>query len=328
MADDFSDTIIDAIDREVLSLLRTASPDWSPADVDRMPHNRAVALALLVQSHLVEMRLHVRAWGEGTPRVVHADCIVSGRWRDVLPEEVRRAIPDFPGHVMVQPEPQFEYRLTLEGQEAQRDATRAQGPDLIGFLIAIKRVLPGRVQVRITGFGEETHEQIPTAVASSQASASVGDVDISLAPVFNIDVSKVVHPQEQTGHGRAEAPEESHPAPEATDGTKGRPLESEESDDPVDRLPNRVRRAYAQYLLAAEQYEGNAGGPPTDRQLHAWLKRHSEERLPAFETWARYLRDARQALGTQKNSPLAGREHGRSVVSCHDVEPLRRHEVD
>jgi len=204
----------------------------------------------------------------------------------------------------------------------------AHAPDLIGFLIAIKRVLPGRVQVRITGFGEETHEQIPTAVASSQASASVGDVDISLAPVFNIDVSKVVHPQEQTGRGRAEAPEESHPAPEATDGTKGRPLESEESDDPVDRLPNRVRRAYAQYLLAAEQYEGNAGGPPTDRQLHAWLKRHSEERLPAFETWARYLRDARQALGTQKNSPLAGREHGRSVVSCHDVEPLRRHEAD
>lgn len=171
--------------------------------------------------------------------------------------------------------------------------------------------------------------------SASQATATVGD--IAVHNHVHLDQGAVVEAvlkqmaeQQAAAQARssAEALYTPSAAPTSADGTEGQSLEGKEPEEPLERLPDRVRRAYAQYLFAMKQYEGEAGGQPTDRELYAWLKRRSEERLPAFETWVRYVRQARQALGEQKNSPRAGREHGRSIVSCHDIEPPHQEETD
>jgi hypothetical protein len=41
--------------------------------------------------------------------------------------------------------------------------------------------------------------------------------------------------------------------------------------------------------------------------------------LPRLETWKRYVREGRRSLGNQKNSPVAGRPHGSSIVKDEDT---------
>ena len=87
------------------------------------------------------------------------------------------------------------------------------------------------------------------------------------------------------------------------------------------KLPERFEDAYEGYKLAA----ATLGGNPTDKQAYEWVqdavkaKGYSEEQLPDFETWQRYLRGARRHYGEQKNSPRYGRT-GRSIVSQADIE--------
>jgi len=173
------------------------------------------------------------------------------------------------------------------------------------------------------------------AAPASHATATVGDITVHNH--LHLDQGAVVETvlkrlAEQQAAAPAHSPDEKQPAsgtaPGVPEGKDGQCLEEKEPEDPLEGLPDRVRRAYAQYLFAMKQYEGEAGGQPTDRELYAWLKRRSEERLPAFETWVRYVRQARQALGEQKNSPRGGREHGWSIVSCHDIEPPHQEETD
>ena len=54
----------------------------------------------------------------------------------------------------------------------------------------------------------------------------------------------------------------------------------------------------------------------TDREVYDWLTEHLDEgeKLPGFETWDRYVRQARSVLGTQKYEPRSGREHGGTIV--------------
>ena len=40
---------------------------------------------------------------------------------------------------------------------------------------------------------------------------------------------------------------------------------------------------------------------------------------PAFETWARYLRDARKATGESKYAKRAGRSHGKSIATPDEI---------
>jgi hypothetical protein len=58
----------------------------------------------------------------------------------------------------------------------------------------------------------------------------------------------------------------------------------------------------------------------TDEMAYEWLQEHRSgtEPLPSFDTWARYLRDARRELGVQKNRPRRGRT-GRSVRKADDL---------
>ena len=94
-------------------------------------------------------------------------------------------------------------------------------------------------------------------------------------------------------------------------------------------LPERAKTAYDQYLRALPECTGKDGRAPTDRQCHDWLKAHNDgDPLPAFDTWQRYVRQTRRCYGQQKNTPRAGRPHGRSIVSSKDIELPGTDEAD
>jgi hypothetical protein len=90
-------------------------------------------------------------------------------------------------------------------------------------------------------------------------------------------------------------------------------------------------KAYLAFGLAQEQ----AGRQLQDREAYALLKelglppaadRYAEltdYQLPALETWARYLRIARQALGEQKHTRRAGRPSGNSIATPDQIERPR-----
>jgi hypothetical protein len=105
------------------------------------------------------------------------------------------------------------------------------------------------------------------------------------------------------------------PAP-VKDDPKVRTNPVSEGPTPEAQLAPCHDRALAGYQFAAERL----GGEPTDLQAYKWLKEHrdGDEILPRFETWTRYLREARSRRGRLKNSPRHGRA-GRSVVRWDQV---------
>ena len=83
-------------------------------------------------------------------------------------------------------------------------------------------------------------------------------------------------------------------------------------------LSDRLQSVYSMYEVAAQQLEN-----PTDQEAYNWIKDQLkgegvDHKLLRFGTWSRYLRDARNYLGTSKNTPRSGRT-GRSIVSEKDI---------
>lgn len=81
------------------------------------------------------------------------------------------------------------------------------------------------------------------------------------------------------------------------------------------------------YLLAYQSYEcaeKAVGNDITDREAYEWLVEYGYEEYepPVFETWQRYLRRGRSYFGTQKNSPRAGRNTGRSAIKQEEIQSL------
>jgi len=86
------------------------------------------------------------------------------------------------------------------------------------------------------------------------------------------------------------------------------------------RLSREEQVAYSQHARAAEAL-AEAGEKPTLAKCHEWLTTHGDnDPLHKFATWKRTLTRAKSRLGEQRNSPRAGREHGRSIVHADEVE--------
>lgn len=94
-----------------------------------------------------------------------------------------------------------------------------------------------------------------------------------------------------------------------------------------------VRQAYLAYLLG----ETINGRHLEDQEAYDYIKENgfpengdlgelTDYELPDFDTWARYVRKARKALGEQKYSRRANRPKGRSIATSDEVEPLARDE--
>jgi hypothetical protein len=98
-----------------------------------------------------------------------------------------------------------------------------------------------------------------------------------------------------------------------------------EGQDPVRGVTRAPRLAYRAFDAAQRRAEREL----EDREAYDLLKEEgmpeedgalADYLLPAFDTWARYLRVARKALGEQKYSPRAGRPTGKSIVRKNEIE--------
>jgi len=91
------------------------------------------------------------------------------------------------------------------------------------------------------------------------------------------------------------------------------------------------RKAYLAYQYA----ETMVGRRLQDREAYDWLEENgidtsrgdvgelADYELPAFDTWAKQLRNARKPLGEQKYTRRGGRAAGKSIVAGKDVEYQR-----
>jgi hypothetical protein len=97
----------------------------------------------------------------------------------------------------------------------------------------------------------------------------------------------------------------------------------------LEKLPRCQRVAIEQYQEALRRNPA-FGAKPTDREVYDWYRERGEDGthdLPDFETWSRYLRAVRRALGLSKHTSRAGRA-GRSIVRAGQVEGRTGHEPD
>jgi hypothetical protein len=96
----------------------------------------------------------------------------------------------------------------------------------------------------------------------------------------------------------------------------------------VEELTPTARLAYLSYVYASQQM---AVTNPKDEDAHKWLKERaplkgrgtgdlSDYDPPGLESWTRYLRTARQALGEQKHKSRTARNSGSSIVRSDEID--------
>lgn len=122
--------------------------------------------------------------------------------------------------------------------------------------------------------------------------------------------------------------QETPPAPPA-EGSGNREGAGKSLAEISQHLPLRVRQAYFAYQFAGTINEKRL----EDREAYDYLKEHglpdsagdrgelTDYELPAFDTFTRYLREARRALGEQKYTRRANRPRGRSIAAADEIEP-------
>jgi len=138
------------------------------------------------------------------------------------------------------------------------------------------------------------------------------------------------------------APESQTPAAKPSDAAGVEAVSESNGGKPDDDSPNRydkldeltpsVRKAYWSFLCAEAECERRL----EDREAYDWLRENgidaSKEdagelegyELPdEFDTWSRYLRGARKAIGEQKYTPRRGRPTGGSMVRRDQIEPQK-----
>ena len=92
----------------------------------------------------------------------------------------------------------------------------------------------------------------------------------------------------------------------------------DEIKEKFEALPPSRKKAWNQYFRAQVALRNC-----TDREAYEWceMQLEEEETMPTFSTWSRYVRDARRAMGLQKNTPGRPIPTGKSVVTPDDVDP-------
>jgi hypothetical protein len=85
------------------------------------------------------------------------------------------------------------------------------------------------------------------------------------------------------------------------------------------KLPLSRAKAYAQWQDAVRQNVALDGA--SDRKVYDWVAEHLEdgEKLPLFESWTRYLTEARTAHGTNKHTSRARRKTSRNIVRPEEI---------
>jgi hypothetical protein len=108
-------------------------------------------------------------------------------------------------------------------------------------------------------------------------------------------------------------------------GEKPEGIDEQTRQRKIAELAPAIRKAYLSYQAALVMAEKK---DMEDREAYQLLKEEglpdadelADYQLPAKDTWCRYVRNARQALSEQKNTPRRGRQHGKSIVRQDQIE--------
>lgn len=334
---------------------RGLSDQWQPMDLQEMERLPSALLMLATATGLAECRFKCKAWTDAA--AMEAQVTVMGLWLDVegksvLPAEFRKAIPAWEAkRVSVQPDPQFQVRLTNSGIEAQADIrdkwtnawmvlmymTKQPRPAIVKMRLLGETHVPGQSQASIESSPSEDQIHLAGVLAKMQENQKTM---LSLISANSDELQKVATRLDAMGDREAS----DHDANTALhdeylmrldrvtqsfekllSGKVEALLEGSKSSMSVSKLAELFdkqsisrRRAWMQWFSAQE-----AIPQCTDREAYDWIKSHMEpgDTLASFLTWTRYLRAVRKALGLQKyggGKPLAT---GKSVVNAKDVEP-------
>lgn len=107
--------------------------------------------------------------------------------------------------------------------------------------------------------------------------------------------------------------------------TPGKNDEPTNKYDELDKLTPARRQAYLSFLYA----EAKAERRLEDHEAHTWLQENDIDSSgeldgykppPNFDTWRRYVSEARKASGEQKYTPRKVRNCGRSIVHPDEIE--------
>ena len=323
-------------------------PDtWQAYRPDDLTKIRAQALFLLTAAGMVERRERLRLRMADHPVEVEATLQATGEygiveameplaahlwsdWADAFNAwtegQTRGTSPLYCERL----EP-AEWRLTDQGVLARQDLVAGQSGQVTDFVLKLgffdgrPRLLPdGRTTRRqaVRGAGSLVRMKKLQGQTIVAASAGVGELGAeafvrALMGMFGALQANAAGSPPAPG-ARVGADRESRKQALAEKILAAQKILNGGTQEWTDLLPVRVKHAYGQYLSALPNVKDN----PTDRDCYDWAVEHNEgSRLPAFDTWQRYVRQARQHYGQQKNTPLAGRDHGPSIARAEDLEP-------
>ncbi|RLT08384.1 MAG: hypothetical protein DWI21_08055 [Planctomycetota bacterium] len=95
---------------------------------------------------------------------------------------------------------------------------------------------------------------------------------------------------------------------------------SVEAVTPAKELANRFEKPYQSYKSAERELLSRGAETVTDRQAWEFLNEHGVDgyKPEPFDTWQRYVREARKFYDDRKNTPRGGRDGG-SIVDADET---------
>jgi hypothetical protein len=183
-----------------------------------------------------------------------------------------------------------------------------------------KRTALDLAQALVTAEGGDKAEAMERLIARVQLQTALDKVSVINMPLADFVAAAM---------GRSQANEMSSDpaiADQPSDSAKGNDAGRREAKTAA--LNPAERKAYFAFELAQQK----AGRQLADREAYDDLKEHgllsgsgdlgelTDYVVPAFDTWSRYLRGARNALGKQKYTRRASRPRGGSIVSADEIE--------
>jgi hypothetical protein len=254
-----------------------------------------------------------------------------------LPESIW---PQLPPEVIAQVQSKEPLIITL----GRLHSLLALGGNLVPATLARYRELPAiRIYAAKLGFCRPGEFTAPTVMTIADQLCVERGIDQRSAFSLTLDAVAAFLASKASGGGAGETPAGAGYSPSKKgqiDNTQGgtdddrEPVGKGDSPDPprreelVQTMEASVRLAYLAYAYA----ESKEGKPLEDREAYNLLKEEgipegagdrgelAEYKLPAFDTWARYLREARKILNEQKYTRRSGRSTGKSIVNPDQIE--------
>lgn len=165
-------------------------------------------------------------------------------------------------------------------------------------------------------FVETVRQSIP-AIESLRGELSILLEQLSYAPLAVLETVKSLTGETDRNSESNDNHSPEGPPSAATGTDRASSTTGQAEGSSVESLPPSRRKALSQYRDALSRCSTLNGAP--DREVYEWLQEHWDgDPLLTFATWSRYLREARNATGTSKNAPRAGRD-GRSIVRPDEI---------